>query len=32
MLVNELKIDQKEASELLLKFGSVRSAIQNYKK
>jgi N-acetylmuramic acid 6-phosphate etherase len=32
MLVNELKIDQKEAIELLLKFGSVRSAIQNYKK
>ncbi|PQJ82300.1 N-acetylmuramic acid 6-phosphate etherase [Polaribacter glomeratus] len=32
MLVQELKIDQKEASELLLKFGSVRNAIQNYKK
>lgn len=32
MLVKELIIDQKEASELLLKFGSVRNAIQNYKK
>lgn len=32
MLVQELNIDQKEASELLQKFGSVRNAIQNYKK
>ncbi|SDS13892.1 N-acetylmuramic acid 6-phosphate etherase [Polaribacter sp. KT25b] len=32
MLVKELNIDQKEASELLQKFGSVRNAIQNYKK
>ena len=30
MLVKELNIDQKEASELLQKFGSVRNAIQNY--
>lgn len=32
MLVKELNIDQKEASELLQKFGSVRNVIQNYKK
>ncbi len=32
MLVKELNIDQNEASELLQKFGSVRNAIQNYKK
>jgi N-acetylmuramic acid 6-phosphate etherase len=32
MLVKELNIKQKEASELLQKFGSVRKAIQNYKK
>lgn len=32
MLVQELNIDQKEASALLQKFGSVRNAIQNYKK
>ena len=32
MLVQELNIDQKEASELLQKFGNVRNAIQNYKK
>jgi N-acetylmuramic acid 6-phosphate etherase len=32
MLVKELNIDQKVASELLQKFGSVRNAIQNYKK
>ncbi|MDP5105403.1 MAG: N-acetylmuramic acid 6-phosphate etherase [Polaribacter sp.] len=32
MLVKELNIDQKEASELLQKFGNVRNAIQNYKK
>jgi N-acetylmuramic acid 6-phosphate etherase len=32
MLVKELNIDQKEASELLQKFGSVRHVIQNYKK
>lgn len=32
MLVKELNIDQKEASKLLEQFGSVRSAIQNYKK
>lgn len=31
MLVNELNIDKKTASELLQKFGSVRNAIQNYK-
>ena len=31
MLVTALNIDQNEASELLLKFGSVRNAIQNYK-
>jgi N-acetylmuramic acid 6-phosphate etherase len=31
MLVNELNIDQEKASELLQKFGNVRSAIQNYK-
>ncbi len=32
MLVNELNIDQKTASNLLRQFGSVRNAIQNYKK
>tara|TARA_B100000767_G_scaffold201_1_gene195 strand:- start:1188 stop:2000 length:813 start_codon:yes stop_codon:yes gene_type:complete len=32
MLVNELNIDQKTASNLLQQFGSVRNAIQNYKK
>jgi N-acetylmuramic acid 6-phosphate etherase len=32
MLVQELNIDQKEASDLLQKFGSVRNAIQNYTK
>ena len=32
MLVQELNIDQKAASELLQKFGSVRNAIQNYTK
>ena len=32
MLVNELNIDQKTANNLLLQFGSVRNAIQNYKK
>ena len=32
MLVQELNIDQKEASELLQKFGNVRNAIQNYTK
>ncbi|TXD51476.1 MULTISPECIES: N-acetylmuramic acid 6-phosphate etherase [unclassified Polaribacter] len=31
MLVKELHIGQKEASELLLKFGNVRTAILNYK-
>lgn len=31
MLVQELNIDQRIASELLQKFGSVRNAIQNYK-
>ena len=31
MLVKELNIDKKTASELLQKFGSVRNAIQNYK-
>ena len=31
MLVNELNIDKKTASELLQKFGSVRNAIQNYR-
>jgi N-acetylmuramic acid 6-phosphate etherase len=30
MLVKELNIDQKEASELLQKFGNVRNAILNY--
>ena len=30
MLVKELNINQKEASELLLKFGNVRNAILNY--
>lgn len=30
MLVNELKIDQNMASELLNKYGSVREAIKNY--
>ena len=32
MIVKELNIDQKEASALLKKFGSVRNVIQNYKK
>lgn len=32
MLVNELNIDQKTANNLLRQFGSVRNAIQNYKK
>ena len=32
MLVNELNIDQNTASNLLRQFGSVRNAIQNYKK
>lgn len=32
MLVKELHIDQEEASKLLEQFGSVRNAIQNYKK
>tara|TARA_B110000285_G_scaffold228367_1_gene291252 strand:- start:34 stop:846 length:813 start_codon:yes stop_codon:yes gene_type:complete len=32
MLVQELNIDQKEASKLLQKFGNVRNAIQNYTK
>lgn len=31
IVVKELNIDQETASELLQKFGSVRSAIQNYK-
>ena len=31
MLVAALNIDQKTASTLLQKFGSVRNAIQNYK-
>ena len=30
MLVNELKVDQKTASELLNKYGNVREAIKNY--
>ncbi|UAM99649.1 N-acetylmuramic acid 6-phosphate etherase [Polaribacter litorisediminis] len=32
MLVNELHIDQKTASDLLKEFGSVREAIKNYQK
>jgi N-acetylmuramic acid 6-phosphate etherase len=32
MLITELNIDQEEASKLLQSFGSVRNAIQNYKK
>jgi N-acetylmuramic acid 6-phosphate etherase len=32
MIVKELNINQKEASALLQKFGSVRNVIQNYKK
>ena len=32
MLAEELNIDIKEASELLLKFGNVRNSIKNYKK
>ncbi|QVY65660.1 N-acetylmuramic acid 6-phosphate etherase [Polaribacter sp. Q13] len=32
MLAKELNIDQKKASELLIKFGNVRNAIKNYKK
>jgi len=32
MLVSELNIDQKEASNLLDKYGNVRSAIENYQK
>lgn len=32
MLVQELNIDKKTASKLLQKFGSVRNAIENYKK
>jgi len=32
MLIKELNIDQKTASNLLHQFGSVRNAIQNYKK
>lgn len=31
MIMDELKIDEEKASELLLKFGSVREAIVNYK-
>ncbi len=32
MIMDELGVNQREASELLQKFGSVRSAIQNYKR
>lgn len=32
MVAEELKIDEKEAKELLLKHGSVRSAVEQYKK
>jgi len=32
MLINELQIDQKEANELLKKYGNVRNALLNYKK
>ena len=32
MLINELQIDQKEANELLKKYGNVRNALLNFKK
>jgi N-acetylmuramic acid 6-phosphate etherase len=32
MVMNQLKIDYDEANRLLLKFGSVRAAVDNYKK
>ncbi len=32
MLINELNIDQKEANELLKKYGNVRNALLNFKK
>lgn len=32
MLINELNIDQKEAKELLKKYGNVRNALLNFKK
>lgn len=31
MIVNELEIDAEEAQKLLLKYGSVKNAIENYK-
>jgi len=32
MLINELHIDQKQANELLRKYGNVRNALLNFKK
>jgi N-acetylmuramic acid 6-phosphate etherase len=32
MIMNELKIEEPEAAQLLKEFGSVRNAVENYRK